>query len=367
MRRFRVTLAALLAAALAACGSHSSSSSTPPPPEPGPSTLKVMTQNMYLGADLDPLMSATDLPATVEQLWTNMLATDFPARAKVLADQIQAAAPDVIALQEVSLWRYQSPGDHSPIPNATIVQVDFLAVLTQELQARGLAYQTIGVGTNADFELPGSSGNDYRLTDRDVILGKPSVPVTATASGTYTHLGSLTVTLPGSAPTTVQIKRGWVSADLRAGGKTIRLFDTHLEAFSADVATQQVGDLLAVADPAARPTVIAGDMNLPPTTAGYAEFLASSTRLHDAWTVANGADPGLSCCWNPDLLGGTLATRIDLLLATPELVASTATLLDVGAHTPGGLHPSDHLGVLATFDATAVASTAAVAATLAPR
>jgi endonuclease/exonuclease/phosphatase family metal-dependent hydrolase len=363
MGRSQGILAALLAAALSACGSHHGSSN--PPPGPGPSTLKVMTQNLYLGADLDLLISATDLPATVEQLWTDMLATDFPARAKVLADAIQAADPDVIALQEVSLWRY---GPHGAIPiPATTVQVDFLAVLQQELQARGLPYQVVGVGTNADFQLPGTRGLDYRLTDRDVVLGKPSVPVTATASGTYPHLGSLTVDVGGTS-TSVIIKRGWVSADLRAGGKTIRLFDTHLEAFSAAVATQQVADLLAVADPAARPTVIAGDMNLPPDTSGYAEFVSTTTRLHDAWTSANGADPGLSCCWNPDLRGGTLATRIDLLLATPELAPGAASLLDVGAHTPGGLSPSDHLGVIATFDASGAASTTGFAgATSGPR
>lgn len=364
MRRSQAMLAALLAAALSACGSHKSSSTSP---GPGPAALKVMTQNLYLGADLDLLMSTTDLPATVEQLWNDMLATDFPARAKVLADQIQAADPDVIALQEVSLWRY-GPQNALLLPVATNVQVDFLVVLTQELQARGLAYEVTEVGTNADFELPGTTGKDYRLTDRDVILRKPSVPVTATASGTYPHLGTLPVTPPGGgAAIPVTIKRGWVSADLRAGGKTIRLFNTHLEAFDPNVATSQVGDLLAVADPAARPTVIVGDMNLPPTTPGYAQYLAAGTRLRDAWTVANPADPGLSCCWNPDLRGGTLATRIDLVFATPELVSSTARLLDVGALTPGGLHPSDHLGVLATLDASAAASTAAAVASASGR
>jgi endonuclease/exonuclease/phosphatase family metal-dependent hydrolase len=368
MRRSQAIVAALLAVALAAalvaCGSKSHST-TPagPPPGPGPDVLRVMTQNLYIGADLFLLAGAADLPAAVEQLWTDMLASDFPARAKVLADQIEVADPDVVALQEVALWRIQSPGDHFPLPDATTVQVDFLAALTQELQARGLAYQVVEVGTNADFELPGSSGNDYRLTDRDVILGKPSVPVVATAAGTFAHLGTLAVTLPGQTiPTSVTIKRGWISADLRAGGRTVRLFDTHLEAFSTDVASLQVADLLAVADPAARPTIIAGDMNLPPDTAGYAAFLVPATRLGDAWTFANGADPGLSCCWNADLRGGTLTSRIDLVFATPELVTSTAALLDVGAHTPGGLAPSDHLGVTATFDVVHAPSTAAAAA-----
>jgi endonuclease/exonuclease/phosphatase family metal-dependent hydrolase len=363
MRRSRPILA-VLAAALSACGS-STPKPAPTPPGPGPDMLKVMTQNLYLGADLDLLLSAgADLSATVELLWTSMLATDFPARAKVVADAVRAADPDVIALQEVSLWRYQQPGDHLPYPNATTVRVDFLDVLVRELDARGLAYDVASTATNADLELPGSSGTDYRLTDRDVLLTRRTLPVTATASGTYTHLGSLPVTTP-FGPTTVQIKRGWASADVRAGGKTVRVFDTHLEAFSADAATQQVGDLLAVTASTPGPTVIAGDMNLPPGSTGYEEFLGTTTRLSDAWSSVHGADPGLTCCWSPDLRGGTLGTRIDLVFATPELRPVAAARLEDGARTPGGLSPSDHLGVLATLDATSATSTAAAAAPLA--
>lgn len=361
MRRARQALALLLAAAVAACGDDSKDAAAPPP-QAGPPTLTVMTQNLYLGADLELLLApGVDLLAAVEQVWANMLASDFPARAKVLADAIQAADPDLVALQEVSLWRFQRPADLNPTPNATTVQVDFLDVLLRELDARGRSYRVAGTVTNADLELPGASGADYRMTDRDVLLAKPSLPVAATASGTYPHLATLTIPspFPGGPPVTLQIKRGWVSADVRAGGKTIRVFDTHLEAFSPEVATSQVADLLALAAPATRPTVIAGDMNLPPGAGGYAQFLASGTRLADAWAAVNGGDAGLTCCFSPDLRGGSLSTRIDLLFATPELRPTAAARQGEGARTPGGLSPSDHLGVVATFDASPAATTAA--------
>lgn len=164
--------------------------------------------------------------------------------------------------------------------------------------------------------------------------------------------------IPGGPDIPLSIKRGWVSVDVRAGGNTVRVFDTHLEAFSADVATQQVADLLQVADPGSRPTVITGDMNLPPGSAGYEQFLASGTRLGDAWTTVNDGDAGLTCCRDPDLRGGTLRTRIDVALATPEL-RPTAAALGESTRTPSGLFPSDHLGVVATFDAHAMATTAA--------
>jgi endonuclease/exonuclease/phosphatase family metal-dependent hydrolase len=365
MRLVRAILVVLSLAPVTACGDDSKGAA--PPPEDGPATLTVLTQNLYLGAELEPLLSAgANLPAVVEQLWASALATDFPGRAKVLAQIIEAAGPDLVALQEVSLWRFQQPGDQLPTPNATTVQVDFLEVLLQELDARNLQYRVVGTVTNADFELPGASGTDYRLTDRDVLLGKRSLPVTATASGTYAHLATITVPVPIGPAVQLKIARGWVSADVRAAGRTVRVFDTHLEAFSAEVATQQVADLLQLADPAARPTVIAGDMNLPPGSAGYQQFLASGTRLRDAWAELHGGDPGLTCCWDPDLRDGTLETRIDLLFATPELRATTAVRLGEGARTPGGLFPSDHLGAVATFDPRAVATAATAMTTSAP-
>jgi endonuclease/exonuclease/phosphatase family metal-dependent hydrolase len=357
MRRLRWILAVVAAAALAACGSDKTPAAAPPA---GPPSFSVMTQNLYLGADLDLLLAGgASLPDTVEQLWANVEATDFPSRAQVMAATIQSADPDVVALQEVSLWRTQTPGDHSPVPNATTVAFDFLQILLDALSAKGLSYRVVGVVTHADIELPGSSGNDYRLTDRDAIIAKESLPITGAGSGTFPHLATVSIPspVPGAPPLQATIPRGWVAAELHAGGQTIRIFDTHLEAFSPEVATTQVSDLLAVANPGAGPTLIVGDMNLPPGTAGYERYLAPDTRLADAWAVVHDGDAGLTCCWSPDLRGGSLATRIDLLFATPELRATRADRLEDGVRTPGGLSPSDHLGVVVGFDAAAAATT----------
>src|SRR5512133_1542494 len=77
----------------------------------GPAAFRVMTQNLYLGADLDPALApGADLPAEVDRIWASVVATDFPARAKLVADAIQVAGPDLVALQEVPLWRTQTPG-----------------------------------------------------------------------------------------------------------------------------------------------------------------------------------------------------------------------------------------------------------------
>ena len=41
----------------------------------------------------------------------NVLATNFPVRARALAAEVDRAQPDVLGLQEVTLWRDQSPAD----------------------------------------------------------------------------------------------------------------------------------------------------------------------------------------------------------------------------------------------------------------
>jgi hypothetical protein len=81
----------------------------------------------------------------------------------------------------------------------------------------------------------------------------------------------------------------------------------------------------------------------------------------------NGGDAGLTCCWSPDLRGGSLATRIDVVFATTDLHPTASVRLNESTRTPGGLSPSDHLGVVATIDAAAAVTPAAPIASVEPR
>jgi endonuclease/exonuclease/phosphatase family metal-dependent hydrolase len=341
------SMALLLAlAAAAACGGD-----TRDEPPAGPATFTVMTQNLYLGADLDPALApGADLLGEVDRIWASVVATDFPSRAKVVADAIQAAGPDLVALQEVSLWRTQVPGDHAPTPNATAIAYDFLDLLERELAARGLAYVAVAVGTNADIELPGASGNDYRLTDRDAILARSGLPVLSASSGLYAHLATVSVTLPGGGTLPYALPRGWVSISFRAGGKTIAFVNTHLEAISSDVAGQQAAELMGLVQPARQPTIVIGDMNLTPGSPGYGAFVAPATRLADAGTEIAGGT-ALTCCWDPGLTSGAYRTRIDLVFHTADVHGTDFRIVDDQQTTSGGLHASDHAGVVVGFSA----------------
>ena len=139
---------------------------------------KIMSRNLYLGADLNPALSAivgclqgvpgacAAIPAANQIVWNQVVATDFPARAKLLAREIDDDDPYVVNLQEVALWRSDQSGAPNTtvnppgIANATTVDVDFLTTLMDELKARGNKYTAAVTKQEADIEGPGTDGRE---------------------------------------------------------------------------------------------------------------------------------------------------------------------------------------------------------------
>src|SRR5215213_42016 len=80
----------------------------------GPRPLRVMTQNLYLGADLTPALRPTNTPsdflAAVAAIYASSQANAFPLRAAALAKEIDKHEPDLIGLQEVSRWQRSEAG-----------------------------------------------------------------------------------------------------------------------------------------------------------------------------------------------------------------------------------------------------------------
>ena len=97
-----------------------------------------MTRNLYLGADLGPAIAAADLRRDRRggEIINDVDASDFPARAKLLAKEIAKANPDLLGLQEAALWRYQTPPT-SPRPRPTDVRYDFLAAAAERAEGQG--------------------------------------------------------------------------------------------------------------------------------------------------------------------------------------------------------------------------------------
>ena len=94
--------------------------------------ITVMTRNMDAGSDFGAIFAATDdtsFAMGVALTLAQVKASNVPARAASLADEVKAAKPDLISLQEVSLWR---TGDIMQPPAVTVLY-DQLDLLTAEL------------------------------------------------------------------------------------------------------------------------------------------------------------------------------------------------------------------------------------------
>src|SRR5436190_1236841 len=152
--------------------------------------LTVMTQNLYVGASVAPVSAATtpfEFILAVATVYSEVQFTDFPARADAIAAEIEANAPDVIALQEVTTWTSTGPGAPPSL--------DFLAILQQDLADRGLSYSLAAASNNVHVgPVPlllcsGPFGSCFlSLQDRDVILvndNSPSLQTSHPQSGRY--------------------------------------------------------------------------------------------------------------------------------------------------------------------------------------
>ncbi|WP_328969483.1 endonuclease/exonuclease/phosphatase family protein [Streptomyces sp. NBC_00239] len=326
-----------------------------------------MTRNLYLGADLAPVLAATGqqaLVAAVTAVYANVQATNFPERAKVLADEIADGDPHLVGLQEAALWRSQTPAD--PSSSATHVEYDFLKILLRELSARGKHYRAVAeVTVGSDFEAPRSTPTglqDIRLTDRDVLLARTDLPtrafsVTNAQSAQFQNFVPLCLALLGCPPNPpLQVKRGWVAADATLHGRTARVVSTHLEPASRTVQEAQAAELLTGPLNTTLPAVLLGDLNS--AAGGVGATPSSATQSHanllaagfkDAWTATRPRDPGFTCCQAPDLrnLASQLTQRIDYVLYRGDITARATQR--VGARqadrTPSGLWPSDHAGL----------------------
>jgi hypothetical protein len=271
--------------------------------------IRVMTRNLYLGADLGPGLesnSFAELTAGAGEILRSVDATKFSDRAKQLAKEIRSTNPDLVGLQEVALWRTNTPpvvyipGLNSPI--SSTVRYDFLAMLLAALnkgKPKAQRYSTAVVKNEFDFETPtdldgnpatcttfSSAGLDCddfpgadltgRLTMRDAIIVKAGVKVSQKASGTFGDrngdgdagdVGDVAANLytPDVAGVPVPVTRGWtaVNATVR-GSKPFRFVNTHLEAFGdpTEAKCLQAQELYErVISQTALPVLAVGDFN----------------------------------------------------------------------------------------------------------
>src|SRR5205814_424607 len=120
------------------------------------SPVKIMTQNMDAGTDLTfavaELLGILAPGVGVEFTYQEILAADIPHRTALLAAKVAAEKPDLLALQEVTLWRTGVSVD-----GAINVLTDQLQLLLADLAATGSPYDIVAVNTLGDLTLPKAS------------------------------------------------------------------------------------------------------------------------------------------------------------------------------------------------------------------
>nr|NIQ56594.1 endonuclease [Gemmatimonadota bacterium]NIR38728.1 endonuclease [Actinomycetota bacterium]NIS33362.1 endonuclease [Actinomycetota bacterium]NIT96850.1 endonuclease [Actinomycetota bacterium]NIU68256.1 endonuclease [Actinomycetota bacterium] len=238
-------------------------------------------------------------------------------------------------------------------PNATDVYIDFLAVLTDSLTARGLDYVVASQVQNADVELPVAKSQteffDVRLTDHDVILARSDIETANPGSGGY----QVEVRFEISPGDSILFDRGYTWVDVTKDEVDFVFLNTHFEVSAGGqleiVQRAQANQLIQ--EFAAEPRLIAvGDFNTGPGDLPYTTLTGTFT---DAWTAWGAGGQGLTCC-QPELLteSQNLYSRIDLILYLGNIQVLAADVVgeETGDKTPGGLWPSDHAGVVATLE-----------------
>lgn len=371
--------AAVMASLLAACDAPASDPGPrdllADPAAPGEHTgqvARVMTRNLYLGADLAPVLGATDLPSLVAgagAVLRQVTASGFPVRVEGLAAEILDARPDLVGLQEVALWR-TGPASIAPLlggaPSATTVRHDFLALLLAELNAGEERYRAVAIQDEFDFEAPADENGvacdgaapiadaelNARLTMRDVILARVGggVHVAAPLGGSFQHLVVVSI-LDASIP----VLRGFTQIDARVrGGRPFRFVNTHLESIDPDIRAQQAAELVAPGGPATGdlPVILVGDLNSDDDTVAPDDQQAYRVLL-GAGFVAPGTDDLPSCCIeSDDLTTGTAAEfdhQLDHVLTNAPATVHPVDAFLTGLAMANGYWSSNHAGVVAAL------------------
>lgn len=326
-------------------------------------TVDVMSRNLYLGAGLTEIVTALGsgnnaaIVQAASQTWQVVQASDPEERMAALADEIAAARPAVVGLQEVTTWTTYPYNPMTGEFGEATVAYDFLELLLAELAERGVAYEEVQGATAYNFTSPQipvvTTAPPYpteavSIADRDVILRRPGVKVSNAQSGNFETL------LPLGG---LIVDRGWGSADVRANGARFRFVNAHTEAFGPEaIRVGEVMELFAAQDAiteeyGALPTVYVGDYNTSADDPADTAYSVLTDRLTDAWEVTNGDEDGFTCCQLADLSNPTsvLDERIDYVLTTDDVRAKSTYLtgttpIDLPGET---WWASDHAGVVA--------------------
>ncbi len=252
--------------------------STPFSAQAAEPTITVMSRNIYLGADVGVALELIpDMPAAAQFMWDQVNKNDFSKRSVALAAEIKEFKPDVIGLQEATIWYCKK--------NAWSKKTEVFNFTDQLLDALGGEYVLASKDGKTAFN-PGYSinpitfltmvkdperfqkifGQDkaacgYQIGDDLAIKKDLSAQVINVGNTEYKASYSI-------VPTLMTIYRGYTWADIKIENIAVRFISTHLESIwdenkvpnAAKQATQLIQDLKETN----MPLVVIGDFNADP-------------------------------------------------------------------------------------------------------
>lgn len=348
MRRTSVISIAAVAGFALATLPQPTAAAAVPPADGAHSFVTVMTRNLDEGTDFGYIMAAASgqmsLDSAITQTYLEVVASDVCGRAARIADEIAAAQPDLVSIQEAAVWTGPLPAN---CPGAqTTTTIDAQAALMHQLAADGASYTVVKAldeFNSAVVPLPAG----LSFLDRDLLLARNEPPSQLGLTNVIGQHFSTLLPLP-LGPLTVTIYRGWISADVTVRGRTARVIATHLESFYEPVQEAQAAELVAGPANTSLPVILAGDLNTGPgsaQTASY-DFLTSGGGFTDTWAVTHPGDPGYTDGFYKEdpLTPSVPSERIDLVLVRGMNVPFGPKDYQVGTEAP---HPSDHAGIVA--------------------
>jgi endonuclease/exonuclease/phosphatase family metal-dependent hydrolase len=301
-----------------------------------------MTRNLYLGTDLLPLASAAPgapFQHAVAAGLASVEATDPTARMALIAKEIAGARPDLVGLQEMSIWTTGPLGSHTAPSH---IVVDYLKLITADLKALHAPYRVVAERLSLHLQAPSAAGVEVGFTDGNVILAHSGVAVSHVHSADFTHQLKLATAALGA----VTVTRSWNALDATVGGARFHVVNTQLEAYSSSVRLQQAQELAAGPLKSSLQKLLVGDLNSSPNLPLTADRLPYLAVRRAGFTDERTAQ--VNCCFNDDLRTGRWDHIVDHIMAKPalKLVRSYLTGRET---TAAGRHPSDHGGVVSVL------------------
>lgn len=251
------------------------------PAQAADAQVKVMTRNLYLGADVGVAMDLIpDLSAAAQFMWDQVKKTDFNKRAPKLAAEVIAQKPDVVGLQEATIW-FCKKNIFSKRTEVFNFTQQFLAATKAQGTEYVLAQKDGKTALNTGYSIAAVPfvtmvndpetfqplfGQDKAACGFEIA---DALAIRADLAGNVLKVGNTeyeqTYTI---VPTIMTIYRGYTWADIQIGNTPVRFVTTHLESLwdenkvpnAAIQAQQLIKDLADTKNP----IIVMGDFNSDP-------------------------------------------------------------------------------------------------------